>query len=231
MSLEYIARHQIIEQYLSGRLPPKTKAEFERFCRENPDLLGEIGMADRVQTGMELLVASGHAEPPSTRLYFFQRPQVIIWLVTTILALGASLWIMIDLSAAKDDKIHQLQRRWAERPLDLATSTREIRLLPSRDGGSPTPAIEIGGSGAAQLVDFRIDETRSPYKQFSVTIDRIDQGRVGVISNLVKDPNGHLRIALNSTALGPGVYQLTIEGLTPSGGTEPDSWVTIGIKP
>ena len=56
-----------------------------------------------------------------------------------------------------------------------------------------------------------------------------DWSDVGVITNLVKDSNGHLRIALNSTALGPGNYQLTIEGLNWRGDPEPDSWVTIGI--
>jgi hypothetical protein len=62
-----------------------------------------------------------------------------------------------------------------------------------------------------------------------VTIDRIGQGRVQVISGLQKDAEGHLRIAQNSTAWPPGNYQLSIEGITPSGGSEPDSWVTIGI--
>ena len=62
-----------------------------------------------------------------------------------------------------------------------------------------------------------------------MTIDRIDQGRVGVITNLAKDSNGHLRIALNSSALGPGNYQLTIEGLNWRADPEPDSWITIGI--
>ena len=86
-------------------------------------------------------------------------------------------------------------------------------MLPSREGASNSPAISIG-AGGAQLADFKIDESRSPYHIFRVTIDRIDQGRVGVITNLVKEfQNGHLRIALNSTALGPGNYQLTIEGL------------------
>ena len=116
-----------------------------------------------------------------------------------------------------------------ERALDPATSTREIRLLPSRSGASNTPAITIGGGGA-QLADFKIDESRSPYRSFRVTIDRIDQGRVGAITNLTKDSNGHLRIALNSSALGPGNYQLTIEGLNWRGDPEPDSWITIGVQ-
>jgi len=89
-------------------------------------------------------------------------------------------------------------------------------------------AIIIGG-GTTQLADFRIDESRSPYHAFRVTIDRIDQGRVAVLGNLAKDSNGHLRLALNSSALGPGNYQLTLEGLDWRGEPQPDSWVTIGI--
>ena len=65
---------------------------------------------------------------------------------------------------------------------------------------------------------------------FRVTIDRIDQGRVAVLGNLAKDSNGHLHIALNSSALGPGNYQLTIEGVSWCGDPEPDSWITIGIQ-
>jgi hypothetical protein len=143
------------------------------------------------------------------------------------LAIGLS--VVVNDSSAKSLRIKKLQDQAAERPLDPATSTREIRLLPSREGGSNTPAIMIGGS-SAQLADLKIDESRSPYKIFRVTIDRIDQGRVAVISELAKDSNGHLRLALNSSALGPGNYQFTIEGLTWRGDAEPDSWITIGIQ-
>jgi hypothetical protein len=64
---------------------------------------------------------------------------------------------------------------------------------------------------------------------FRVTIDRIDQGRVGVLYNLTKDSNGHVRIALNTSALGPGNYQLSIDGMTWKGEPVPEAWITIGI--
>jgi len=136
---------------------------------------------------------------------------------------------MVSNVSIKEQKIARLEKQAAERPLEPATTTRVIRLVPSHEAASNTPAVTIGG-GAAQLVDFKIDETRSAYKTFRVTIDRIDQGRVAVLHNLVKDSNGHLRIALNSSALGPGNYQLAIEGLSWRGDPEPDSWVTIGIQ-
>jgi hypothetical protein len=230
MDRDFIARNQVVERYLSGRLPLKGATEFERFCRDNPELLDELGLPERVNAGLRLLEASGKPEPwQEAKQPFWQKPQIPIGLAVAVVALIGGLSYSMSGSAAKTQRIDKLQRQATERPLDPATSTREIRLMPSREGGSNNPAITIGGS-AAQLADFKIDESRSPYKIFRVTIDRIDQGRVAVISELAKDSNGHLRIALNSSALGPGNYQLTIEGLTWRGDAEPDSWITIGIQ-
>jgi hypothetical protein len=231
MDRDFIARNQVVERYLSGRLPLKGATEFERFCRENPNVLDELGLAERVNAGLRLLDASGKPEPwQEAKKPFWQKPQVTLGLLAMVIGLGIALSFVLSDSSAKTQRIGKLQSQAAERPLDPATSTREIRLLPSREGGSNTPAITIGGAGNTQLADFKIDESRSPYKIFRVTIDRIDQGRVAVISELAKDSNGHLRIALNSSALGPGNYQLTIEGLTWRGDAEPDSWITIGIQ-
>ena len=59
MDRDFIARNQVVERYLSGRLPLKGATEFERFCRENPDVLDELGLAERVNAGLRLLDASG----------------------------------------------------------------------------------------------------------------------------------------------------------------------------
>jgi hypothetical protein len=229
MDRDFIARNQVVERYLSGRLPLKGATEFERFCSLHPQLLDEIGLPERVNAGLRLLEAAGKPEPwqePARPVW--DRPQVTLSLAAATLILGAALAIVAGASAGKSRHIADLQKQATERALDPATSTREIRLVPSRSGASNTPAIVIGGANA-QMADFKIDESRSAYHTFRVTIDRIDQGRVGVISNLNKDSNGHLRIALNSSALGPGNYQFTLEGLDWRGDPQPDSWVTIGI--
>ena len=229
MDRDFVARNQVVERYLSGRLPLKAATEFERFCRNHPELLDEIGLPERVNAGLKLLEASGKPEPwQEAPRPLWQKPQVTLGLAIAAVVLGLSLVGVAANSSSKSHRIAELQKQNSERALDPATSTREIRLLPSRSGASNSPAITIGG-GAVQLADFKIDESRSPYHAFRVTIDRIDQGRVAVINNLDKDSNGHLRIALNSSALGPGNYQLTLEGLDWRGQPQPDSWVTIGI--
>src|SRR5437588_124943 len=229
MDRDFIARNQIVERYLSGRLPLKGATDFERLCREHPELLDEIGLPERVNAGLKLLEASGKPEPwQEPARPFWQKPQVTLGLAVGVAILGLALVVAWGATVNKDHRIAALEKQAYERALDPATSTREIRLLPSRSGASATPAITIGGANA-QLADFKIDESRSPYHSFRVTIDRIDQGRVAVITNLTKDSNGHLRMALNSSALGPGNYQLTIEGIGWRGDPEPDSWITIGI--
>ena len=229
MDKDFIARNQVVERYLSGRLPLKGATDFERFVHDHPELLDEIGLPERVNAGLRLLEASGKPEPwQESPRPGWQKPGVTLALAAAVAVLGIAFAVAAGGNASKSHRLAVLQKQATEQALDPATSTRSIRLMPSRSGASNAPAITIGG-GTAELADIKIDESRSPYHVFRVTIDRIDQGRVGVISNIAKDSNGHLRIAINSSALGPGNYQFTLEGLDWCGDPQPDSWVTIGV--
>ena len=230
MDRDFIARNQIVERYISGRLPIKGATDFERFCRDNPGMLDELGLPERVNAGLRLLEASGKPEPwQEAPKKFWEKPHLAIGLGVAVLSLIIALGVVWSGSADKSARITKLQKRVAEQPLEPATSTRSIRLLPSYQGSSNTPAVFIG-AGETQLADLKIDLTRSQYRGFRVTIDRIDQGRVAVLNNMLKDSNGNLRIALNSSALGPGSYQLSIDGLTWKGDPVPEAWVTIAIQ-
>ena len=72
--------------------------------------------------------------------------------------------------------------------------------------------VTIGG-GDTEMADIKCDVSWSKFSCFRVTIDRVDQGRVAVLAHMPQDSNGHLRLALNSSALGPGQYQVLLEGL------------------
>lgn len=231
MDRDFIARNQIVERYLSGKLPIKGATEFERFCSANPELLDELGLPERVNAALRLLEAGGKPEPWREQpKRFWETPYLAIALGAAALVFLIATAVLARSSSQKTLMIASLTQQLAAQPLDPATTTRTIRLLPSRERASTTPAVVIGGGGQTQLAQLLLDMSRSPYKEFRVTIDRVDQGRVAIINNLGKDSNGHLRIALNSSALGPGSYQFTIEGLTWRGDPEPDSWITIGIQ-
>ena len=231
MDRDFIARNQIVERYLSGKLPIKGATDFERFCKANPEMLDQLGLPERVNAALRLLEASGKPEPwAEAPKKFWEKPHLALGLGAALIAALITLAVVASGSSDKTSKIAGLEKLVAEQPLEPATSTRTIRLLPSFKGSTNTPAVIIGGAGAVQLADMRIDLSRSAYRAFRVTIDRIDQGRVGVIHNLQKDSNGHVRISLNSSALGPGNYQLAIEGLTWKGETVPEAWITVGIQ-
>jgi hypothetical protein len=230
MDRDFIVRNQVVERYLSGKLPIKGATDFERFCRQEPEVLDEIGLPERVNSALRLLEASGKPEPwQQVPKKPWEKPQVLLGLSAAVLVLAVTLTIVGSGSADKSRSITKLKSQVAEQPLEPAAITRTIQLIPSRIGSSNIPATTIGG-GTTQFADLKIDMTRSPYRAFRVTIDRVDQGRVAVLHNVMKDSNGNVHFAFNSSALGPGRYQFTIEGLTWRGEPEPDAWITIGIQ-
>src|SRR5581483_4138172 len=95
MDRDFIARNQIVERYLSGRLPLKGATDFERFCKDNPDILDEIGLPERVNAGLRLLEASGKHEPwQEAPKPFWQKPQITLGLTAATFVLGISLAII-----------------------------------------------------------------------------------------------------------------------------------------
>lgn len=230
MDQEFIERNQVVERYLAGKLPPRGVSDFERYCRENPQLLDAIGLPERVNAGLRLLEAGGKPEPWAERPKRpWERPPVQIGLLAASFVLLVVAATLTRGYLARGERIGLLEQRIAEQPLAPTTATRTIKLIPSRKGPTSRPAVYVGG-GSAQLIDLRIDLSWSKHQAFRVTIDRRGQGRVALVHNLQKDSNGDLRLALNSALFGPGEYPITIEGLTWRGELVPQAWITIGAQ-
>ena len=230
MDREFIARNHIVELYLSGRLPVRGATVFERFCRENPQILDEIGLPERVHTGLRLLEASGKPEPWQEKpRQFWERPYIPAALSGLVLLLGIALLMLNHQLTDQTHKVTALRQLVTDQPVDAATGTVSVELQPSHIGPTAAIATTIGGS-AAQLVNIKIDLTHSDFRAFRVTIDRVNQGRVAVLNNLIKDSNSELGFSLNTSAFGAGPYLLTIEGLDWRGDPQPDSWAAITIR-
>ena len=56
MDREFIIKNQIVERYLAGRLPPKGVTDFEKLIRSRPQLIDELGLADKVNAGIVLTI-------------------------------------------------------------------------------------------------------------------------------------------------------------------------------
>lgn len=229
MDRDFIVRNQIIERYIGGRLPLKGAQEFERYCAANPDIIEELGLADRVHAGLRLLDASRVALPwePKPRRWW-EHPALLVASLVLVVAALVGTSIMASRVVQREATIQDLQVQLRDRTIDAATSTRSIRIDPSRTAPSRRNAVVIGARG--EMADLKIDMSWSKFTAFRVTIDRIDQGRVAVLHNLLRDSNGDLHIGLNSTALGPGSYQFEIEGLTMKSEAFAQAWVTVGVQ-
>jgi hypothetical protein len=230
MNREFIARNRIVELYLSGGLPIRSATVFEKFCEQNPKMLDEIGLPERVHAALRLLEATGTPEPWQQKpKRFGEQPYVLGALSGLVLVLGIATLVANRQAAEQTHKAVALQQLVSSRPIDAAAGTSTIFIQPMHSGPAAVNAAIVGGA-AAQLVNIKIDMSRSDFRAFRITIDRMNQGRVAVLNNVIKDSNGSLGFSLNTSALGPDTYPLTIEGLDWRGDPQPDSWAAISIR-
>jgi hypothetical protein len=227
MDAAFIQQNQIIERYLMGRLPLKGAQDFERYCRENPDTIAQLGLQDRINAALRLLDASGQPEPWAEKpLPKWQKPGVVIGLASATAVLLVASLVLAAMLRTKSAQLHAQHEELQQQPLLPAQETRAITIVAARNGPPSRSAVTIGG-GRTELADLKLDVSWSAFQDFRVTIDRVGQGRFAVMGNIARDSNGQLRIALNSSALGPGDYTFTIEGLDRWGKPVPQAWARV----
>jgi hypothetical protein len=229
MDRDFIVRNQVVERYLAGRLPLKGTQDFERFCRAHPELLDQIGLLDGINAGLRLLDAGSKPMPwdPSKRQWW-QHRAVPVAAILVALALGVLSAVLGGRLEARDRTVSTLRGQLASQPIEPVTTTRTVALVPSRTAPSRRPAATLGGR-EAELAELKLDLSWAPFDSYRLGIDRIDQGRVAVLYNLQRDSNGQVRVAFNTSALGPGDYQLAIEGVDWRGKAVPTAWVTVAV--
>src|SRR5450755_828153 len=114
MDRDFIARNQIVERYIGGRLPLKGAQDFERFCREHPELLDEISLTERISAALRLLDASGRSAPWEQRpKQWWERLPVLIGTALLALALAVTALVINGKQSVRDRTIASLQQRLA----------------------------------------------------------------------------------------------------------------------
>jgi hypothetical protein len=79
-------------------------------------------------------------------------------------------------------------------------------------------------------MELILNASQEPYNQFQITVDKVDGARVMQINRIARDSNKEVRIALNSSAFGPGDYVLRVEGYTWRGQLQPVGWARLGLQ-
>jgi hypothetical protein len=227
MDREFIIKNQIVERYLAGRLPPKGVTDFEKLIRSRPQLIEELGLANKVNAGLRLLDAAGIAEPWSEKpKKFWENPAFTMGAAGLAVAALIGCAVLAMQVSSRETTITKLRAENVERSIAPSTGKRTIIVGVARNGPPAQSTLTISHG---EFAEMKVDVSWSRYTSFKVSIDRVNQGRVAVLDGVEKDSNGHLRISLNAGAFGPGDYMVTVEGLNMRRESVPIAWFRIGV--
>jgi hypothetical protein len=208
MNPEFIEKNQIVERYLAGKLPFQGRQDFERYCRENPDVLEDIQLADRLHAGIKLLEASGRAPGwQEAKPVWWQRREVLFAVLALAAAFAIALWI--------------LGAYYADRGKQIATLQAKL------EAGPPSLSLQLGEF--PELIELHVDLSYSRLNVFRFTIDKKGQARAGSMYNVVRDSNGEVRFAFNTSALTPGDYAVVVEAVPQRGNRIATGWFTVRV--
>jgi len=247
---------RIVERYLSGDLLVREAPEFEKYCLEHPEILNELPIPVRLkarlsrqplvdsETGMFPAIPSSamHAaarldtqsddgdddddqdEAPAPTPQRRTTQILGIGLLLAAIGLAAYAWR----SHSQDNQIKTLRVQAQALHIRAPASLQTLKVTPGRSPNSATATL--GWPDPPQLLELRIDVTESKFSLYQVTIDKEGEARVMQIRRVARDSNNELRLGLNSSAFGPGLYQLQLEGYNWRGELTPVGWVNLKLE-
>jgi len=163
-------------------------------------------------------VAEPWAEKPKK---FWENPTSTFGAAGLALAALIGCAVLAMQVSSRDTKIAKLTKEVQERPIAPSTLKRTILVGVSRNGPPAGSTLSIH---TGEFAELKADLSWTRYSLFRVSIDRVNQGRVAELDGVTKDSNGHVRIALNAGAFGPGDYMVTLEGLNMRRERLPVAW-------
>jgi len=124
---------------------------------------------------------------------------------------------------AADDRARSLTLR-------AVNSERALRIPPNRRSWSAGADASIAWPEPPQLLELYLPIGYAQYGSYALVVDKVDHGRVMVLERLVPDSNRDLRLAVNSSAFGPGEYRIRVQGYTWRGQRIDVGWVRLVVR-
>jgi hypothetical protein len=257
MDRKYIEAEHIVDRYLSGDLTVREAREFEQYCVDHPEALRAMPIPVRLkarlarrpaqesETGVFKAIPSSvtHAALEAAEEGFdpddeaaFGRPHgiatnriVVIALAFGLVAALAGLIAYAMHANSLSKQLRTTQRNLTATQMQAPATIQTYRVHPVR--GKPTQAtLALGWLNPPQLLDLHVDVSQGKYNQFQITIDEVDAGRIMQLKRVARDSNRELRLAINSSAFGPGDYLFKIDGYNWRGQTEEIGWLRLDMK-
>jgi hypothetical protein len=228
---KFIEDHKLIDRYLENKLPLKGARDLEHWCREHPEYLSDLKLAERAQASLKLLEASGQPQdlrepqPP-----WWKTPYVLAALAAIAVVSLVAFWTLMGKYSLLRGELEDTRVRMSQGPLVQPAVQRVLQISPDRAPGIDHAKISVSRA-APQLIDLHIDMAYTQkLNQFRMIVDKKDQGRALILNNLLKDSNNDLRLTFNTTGLAAGIYTVRIEALPPRGEPIADGWLILEVN-
>jgi hypothetical protein len=139
---------------------------------------------------------------------------------------GVTLW------NAREDRLAAAAAEARARTLTLRAinGERTLRITPNPRSWSAGADATLAWPEPPQLLELQLPVRQAQYPAFALVIDKVDHGRVMVVERMAPDSNRDLRLALNSSAFGPGEYRIRIQGYTWRGERIDAGWVRLVVR-
>lgn len=258
MDRKYIENEHVVDRYLAGELTVREAREFEKYCLEHPDFLNELPIPVRLKTRLArrpqddsetgifqtipssathtaLEVADEGIDEEDERASFRSSSPsgfgrfLVFALVLALIGAIAGLLIYAMRANDLEKQLRAAERATRAAQMQAPSGVETYRIQPAHTKPE-RPNLQLGWLVPPQLLELRIDVSEGKFTQFQVSIDNVEKGRIMQIRRLTRDSNRELRLALNSSAFGPGDYLLRIDAYNWRGQTQEYGWVKIGLR-
>jgi hypothetical protein len=225
----FVESNQLVERYLDNKLPYKGQRDLENWCRANPEFLRERHLSERTVASLKLLEASGLPQDLSEpRAPWWKLPQVLAAACAVALAALIACAVLAGKLNLMGGRLEDARRVAGQGSLAPPTAMRNMHIQPDRAAGINSAILKVDHK-VPQLIDVAIDMSYSSEKRFRVTIDKRDQARALMLGALSKDSNGEMHVAFNTSALGGGQYDVSIQALPLIGAPVEAGWLVLDV--
>jgi len=218
-------RHQTLRltaaRYIAGSLTAEERQQFEAGIRAQPGLVAELGIDEQLQCALQLLDGG----EVGRRLPWWRTPAACFTALGTAAVLAIALGVVLWRWDMAVDRQRVLEAQAEQRFLAPTSGSETLKIDPQA-----LQRYSVSGAASASRIELHIAMRTLKFNQFRVNLARGDGTFVAQANRLVRDSNGNLRLAFNSSLLPAGDYELRVEGLTWRGEAVPLERVVVALR-
>jgi hypothetical protein len=211
MDIKLIEEKQLVERWLRGKLSPPETRYFEQLVRGSPELAERLGLAESLQRTMKLLDDTGTEWREETPKFWHNALVPLGLAAALVLAVLIAVWGWVG-RADMARRYGALQAEALKGILNVPTSSRTLHVHLARDEEAPT-ITAIGGRDHALFAELRLDVNYVKNTLFTVIIKSVDGTYWARVENLLRNSNGELLVAVNSSAFTAGDYEIEVRAV------------------